>query len=83
MQSLSGSKLIDQNQNKMQRYCAEYIIKVKVSDIMITSDETEIEVKEKIKKIGQENIKKWINGVIYDPEGLVFAEDIKIIDKGL
>jgi radical SAM superfamily enzyme YgiQ (UPF0313 family) len=67
----------------MQRYCAEYIIKVKVSDIMITSDETEIEVKEKIKKIGQENIKKWINGVIYDPEGLVFAEDIKIIDKGL
>ena len=67
----------------MQRYCTEYTVKVRVSDVMITSDETEIEVKEKIKKIGQENLKKWINGVIYDPESLVFIEDIKITDKGL
>jgi hypothetical protein len=67
----------------MQRYCTEYTVKVRISDVMITSDETEREVKEKIKKIGQENLKKWINGVIYDPEGLVFIEDIKITDKGL
>jgi hypothetical protein len=67
----------------MQRYCTEYTVKVRISDVMITSDETEREVNEKIKKIGQENLKKWINGVIYDPEGLVFIEDIKITDKGL
>jgi methionine synthase II (cobalamin-independent) len=36
----------------MERFCAEYHITVKVFDVMITSDETPEEVKEKIKKAG-------------------------------
>lgn len=67
----------------MQRYCAEYIIRVKVSDMMITSDETEEDVKEKIKKEGQDKLRKWVMGTMFDPEGLVINEDVKITDKGL
>ncbi len=67
----------------MQRYCAEYTITVKVSDVMITTDETENEVKEKIKKAGQDKLYKWVKGKILDPDGVVFIENIKITDKGL
>ena len=67
----------------MQRYCAEYIITIKVSDVMITSDETHEEVKEKIKKLGEEKLRKWVTGNMFDPDGLVISENIKITDKGL
>jgi uncharacterized Ntn-hydrolase superfamily protein len=67
----------------MQRYCAEYLVTVKVSDVMITTDETQEEIKEKIKKLGQEKLRKWVTGNMFDPEGLVINEDIKITDKGL
>ena len=67
----------------MQRYCAEYLVTVKVSDVMITTDETQEEVKERIKKLGQEKLRKWVTGNMFDPEGLVINEDIKITDKGL
>ena len=67
----------------MQRYCAEYLVTVKVSDVMITTDETQEEVKEKIKQLGQEKLRKWVTGNMFDPEGLVINEDIKITDKGL
>jgi hypothetical protein len=67
----------------MQRYCAEYTIKVKVYDVMITSDETDIEIKEKIKKVGQDKLSKWVLGTILDTENEVFIEDVKITDKGL
>ena len=56
---------------------------VKVSDVMITTDETQEEVKERIKKLGQEKLRKWVTGNMFDPEGLVINEDIKITDKGL
>ena len=67
----------------MQRYCADYIVTVKVSDVMITSDETQEEIKEKIKKLGEEKLRKWVSNTLFDPEGLVITEDIKITDKGL
>jgi hypothetical protein len=67
----------------MQRYCAEYTIKVKVYDVMITSDETDIEIKEKIKKVGQDKLFEWVSGTILDTENEVFIEDVKITDKGL
>ena len=67
----------------MQRYCAEYTIKVKVSDVMITTDETEEEVKSKIKKKGQEMLRKFLNGNMFDPDGVVFDDEVKITDKGL
>ena len=50
---------------------------------MITSDETQEEVKNKIKKLGEEKLRKWVSGSMFDPEGLVITEDIKITDKGL
>lgn len=67
----------------MQRYCAEYSVTVRVSDVMFTSDETQEEIKEKIKKIGKEKLTKWVNQKMFDPEGLVFSEEIKITTKGL
>jgi hypothetical protein len=50
---------------------------------MITSDETHEEVKEKIKKLGEEKLRKWVTGNMFDPDGLVISENIKITDKGL
>ncbi len=67
----------------MQRYCAEYTVKVKVSDVMFTSDETEQEIKDKIKSVGQDKLRKWITGNMFDPDKVVFEEDIRITDKGL
>lgn len=67
----------------MQRYCAEYIVRVRLSDVMITSNENEEEIKGKILKQGKESLKKWIDGKIFDPDGINFFEEIKITDKGL
>lgn len=67
----------------MQRYCAEYIVRVRVSDVMITTEDTEEQVKEKLKKQGRENLRKWFDGRIIDPDGINFFEDITITDKGL
>lgn len=67
----------------MQRYCAEYTVRVRVSDVMITTEDTEEQVKEKLKKQGRENLRKWADGRIIDPDGINFFEDIKITDKGL
>lgn len=67
----------------MQRYCAEYTVKVRVCDVMITTDESEEQIKEKIKKQAKTNLVKWIDGRIFDPEGINFFDDIKITDKGL
>ena len=67
----------------MQRYCAEYTVKVKVSDVMFTSDESEQEVKDKIRSVGQDKLRKWITGNMFDPDKVVFEEDIRITDKGL
>lgn len=67
----------------MQRYCAEYIVTIKVSDVMFNSNETQEEINEKIKILGEEKLRKWVTGNMFDPEGLVITENIKITDKGL
>lgn len=67
----------------MQRYCAEYTVTVRVSDVMFNSDETQEEITDKIKKLGQEKLRKWVTGNMFDPEGFVFSDDIKITNKGL
>ena len=67
----------------MQRYCAEYTVKVKISDVMFTSDESEQEIKDKIRSVGQDKLRKWITGNMFDPDKVVFEEDIRITDKGL
>ena len=67
----------------MQRYCAEYIVRVRVSDVMITSDENEEQIKEKILKQGRENLRKWSEGRIIDPDKINFFEEVRITDKGL
>lgn len=67
----------------MQRFCAEYVVSVKVSDVMITSDETQEEVIDKIKKLGVDKLREWVVGDMIDPEGMIITENIRITDKGL
>ena len=38
----------------MQRYCAEYTVKVRVCDVMITTDESEEQIKEKFSSLVKE-----------------------------
>lgn len=67
----------------MQRYCAEYIVRVRVTDVMITTDDADEQIKEKIKKQGKENLRKWVDGRIIDPDGINFFEEVNITEKGL
>ena len=66
----------------MQRYSSEYIITIRIPDIMITTEETESEVKEKIKTIGQNRLKEWVDNGMNTNED-EFLQEINITAKGL
>lgn len=67
----------------MQRISAEYTITVKVTDVMKVSDDTEQDINQLIKEVGQKKIKKYLSGKLFDPENNVITEQIKITEKGL
>ena len=67
----------------MQRISAEYTITVKVTDVMNVSDDTEQDINQLIKEVGQKKIKKYLSGKLFDPENNVIREQIKITEKGL
>jgi len=67
----------------MQRISAEYTITVKVTDVMKVSDDTEQDINQLIKEVGQKIMKKYLNGKLFDPENNVIREQIKITEKGL
>jgi hypothetical protein len=67
----------------MQRISAEYIITIKVTDVMKVSDDTEQDIDSLIKQEGQKIMKKYLNGKLFDPENKVIREQIKITEKGL
>lgn len=67
----------------MERICAEYTITVKIEDIMMVSDEESNITDSKIKELGQKRIKNFLTGKMFDPEGKVINEEIKITSKGL
>lgn len=67
----------------MERITAEYTITVKIEDIMMVSDEESNITDSKIKELGQKRIKNFLTGKMFDPEGKVINEEIKITSKGL
>jgi hypothetical protein len=67
----------------MQRISAEYTITVKVTDVMKVSDDTEQDINQLIKEVGQKIMKKYLSGKLFDPENNVIREQIKITEKGL
>jgi hypothetical protein len=74
-------KKTDQKKDNMQRVSAEYVVSVKIEDLMWTSDETDVNAK--IIELGKKQLKKYLNGKMFDPDGKVITEQIKIIAKGL
>lgn len=67
----------------MERITAEYTITVKIEDVMVYSDEETNSMNIKIKELGQKRIKNFLTGKMFDPEGKVINEEIKITSKGL
>jgi hypothetical protein len=67
----------------MQRISAEYTITVKVTDVMKVSDDTEQDINQLIKEVGQKIMKKYLSGKLFDPDNNVIREQIKITEKGL
>jgi len=74
-------KKTDQKKDNMQRVSAEYVVSVKIEDLMWTSDE--IDVNTKIIELGKKQLKKYLNGKMFDTDSKVITEQIKIITKGL
>ena len=60
----------------MKHYKGEYIIKMKVSNITMSDDHTEQELKSKIKEKAREGIVSYLNGYLFDPNGRVFEQEI-------
>ena len=67
----------------MQRISAEYTITVKVTDVMKVSDDTEQDINQLIKEVGQKIMKKYLSGKLFDTDNNVIREQIKITEKGL
>ena len=67
----------------MERFTAEYIVKITVSDIFVTSESTDEDLKNKIKEEGQKKLGRWANGVLFDPDHKIISEEVIIKHKGI
>jgi len=67
------------------KYDCEYTITIKLKDVYMRPEHSSDELREKIKLLGGENLKRYFNKVLFDPDKKVIYEDIKfkLKDDGL
>ena len=58
------------------KYQAEYTIKIKLDDITTRQDATESDIEDKVKILGRQNIKKFFEGILLDPDKRIICEEI-------
>jgi hypothetical protein len=63
------------------KYEAEYTVKIKLEDITMRPDSTEQDLQEKITLLGRNNIKKFFEGVLLDPDKRIICEEIFFQEK--
>jgi hypothetical protein len=59
----------------------EYTLTVKISEIYLDSNTSRDEAERKIKEMAKQRIVGWVSGNLFDPQGKVFSESIKVIPK--
>lgn len=67
----------------MERFTGEYVVKIKVSDVFVSSESTDEDLKNKIKEEGQRKLGRWINNVLFDPDNKIISEEVIIKHKGI
>ena len=67
----------------MERFTGEYVVKIKVSDVFVSSESTDEDLKNKIKEEGQKKLGRWINNVLFDPDNKIISEEVIIKHKGI
>jgi hypothetical protein len=59
----------------------EYTLTVKIPEIFLDSTTSRDEAERKIKDMARQRIIGWASGSLFDPQGKVFTEAIKVIPK--
>ena len=59
------------------KYECEYEIKIKLDDVDMREGHSSDELNEKITLLGRENLKRYFNGVLFDPGKKIVHEDVK------
>lgn len=60
---------------------AEYTVSVKITELEIDSNQSRIDIEKQIKELAQKRLSQLLSGFMFDPQGKVFSEQIKIIPK--
>jgi hypothetical protein len=63
------------------KYEAEYTVKIKLEDITMRPDSTDQDLQEKITLLGRNNLKKFFEGVLLDPDKRIICEEIFFQEK--
>jgi hypothetical protein len=58
-------------------YEAEYTIKIKLDKLFMPPGHSSDELREEIKLRGSENLKRYFNGVLFEPEKKIIFEETK------
>ena len=59
------------------KFECEYTITIKLGDVYIREEHSSDELRKEIEKMGRENLKKYFNGALFDPDKKVIFEDTK------
>jgi hypothetical protein len=60
---------------------AEYTLKVKIGEMLLSPNETRQQLETRIKEIAKTRIQGLLDGRMFDPNGKVFEESFKIEPK--
>jgi hypothetical protein len=60
---------------------AEYTITIKLDNVYMPPNSSEEETKEWIQTLGMDNLRKYFNGMIFDPDKKIIKEEIKYQNK--
>jgi len=63
------------------KYEAEYTVKIKLEDITMRPDTTEQDLQEKITLLCRNNLKKFFEGILLDPDKRIICEEIFFQEK--
>lgn len=63
------------------KFEVEYSITIKMDDIFMPPGFTDEEMKMVVEQRGRDNLKKYFNGALFDPDKKIIFEDIKYKEK--
>lgn len=59
------------------KFECEYTVTIKLNDVYMREGHSSDELREKIKLLGRENLKRFFNETLFDPDKKVIFEDTK------